>query len=463
LYITVARITDAAFRLDRLISGAGFLRESLMNRTDELQTVTPSRWRIKAHPVSWWTLLITTLAILMTSIDAAILPAVLPFVKDHFGLTDSSAGFVNSLFFLGTVLGAFAFGWLSDVVGTGYRRTWVWIAAMALSVIGGVFTFALASSWVTFQIMRVVMGVSRGGSESTNVAIVGEWWQKENRGFAIGTHHIGFPLGQFIGPAVIAAIVTFADWQTAFLLIPLIGVPIMVAQAFLGTKKNQERVYEWIRARGLTPPLESVQHKEDKRSPLRIITDSLRIANLRRVMVVNFGFLWCELGLSTFLVIFLTDRTDMSSGQAILVSGASGLTGWFGQILWGTLSDQFGRKKILVILTFGWIVSILPLLLIAHAWQAWVVLLVWGLFRNAPYPVIYSLVIDSAPKQAGSAMGLMIGVCTGIGGAITSAVTGIVLDSGGWLITFSVLLAGPIIGLWALSRVRETAQAVVAE
>jgi MFS family permease len=153
----------------------------------------------------------------------------------------------------------------------------------------------------------------------------------------------------------------------------------------------------------------------------------------------------------------------MSSGQAILVSGASGLTGWFGQILWGTLSDQFGRKKILVILTFGWIVSILPLLLIAHAWQAWVVLLVWGLFRNAPYPVIYSLVIDSAPKQAGSAMGLMIGVCTGIGGAITSAVTGIVLDSGGWLITFSVLLAGPIIGLWALSRVRETAQAVVAE
>jgi hypothetical protein len=54
-------------------------------------------------------------------------------------------------------------------------------------------------------------------------------------------------------------------------------------------------------------------------------------------------------------------------------------------------------------------------------------------------------------------------VCTGIGGAITSAVTGIVLDSGGWLITFSVLLAGPIIGLWALSRVRETAQAVVAE
>ena len=183
--------------------------------TGPTRTVSRRSWRISAHPVSWLLLACTTLAILMTSIDATILASVLPFVKTHFGLDDTGAGLINSLFFIGTVAGAFFFGWLSDVVGNGYRRSWVWIIAMGLSVVGGVGTFAFASSWVAFQVMRVVMGVSRGGSEPTNVAIVGEWWQKENRGFAVGTHHIGFPLGQFVGPAIIAFFATQEDWSKA--------------------------------------------------------------------------------------------------------------------------------------------------------------------------------------------------------------------------------------------------------
>lgn len=132
--------------------------------TGPTRTVSRRSWRISARPVSWMLLACTTLAILMTSIDATILASVLPFVKAHFGLDDTGAGLINSLFFVGTVAGAFFFGWLSDVVGNGYRRSWVWIIAMGLSVLGGVGTFAFASSWVAFQIMRVVMGVSRGAA-----------------------------------------------------------------------------------------------------------------------------------------------------------------------------------------------------------------------------------------------------------------------------------------------------------
>lgn len=416
------------------------------------------RWRVSAHPVSWWTLLVTSLAILMTSVDAAILPAVLPFVQEHFGLDAAQAGLVNSLFFLGTVAGAFFFGWLSDVVGAGYRRTWVWIAAMALSVVGGVFTFTMASSWVAFQVLRVVMGVSRGGSESTNVALVGDWWQKENRGFAVGTHHTGFPLGQFVGPAVIASIIAFADWQLAFLLIPLIGVPIMVAQAFLGTRKNQEKVQEWIVARGMTPPATTTrgEGRPKARAAWTTLRSAIRNHNVRMATFLNFAFLWCELGLSTFLVLFLTDVADIGIGEAVLISGASGLTGWFGQILWGSVSDAIGRKKVLYVLLAGWVVSILPLWLISESWHAWVVLLIWGLFRNAPYPVVYALVIDSAPREAGASMGLIIGLTTGVGGAISAAVTGWLLHSYGWGAAFAALVAGLLVGVLPLWAMRET-------
>jgi MFS family permease len=417
---------------------------------------TARRWRISAHPISWWTLLVTTLAILVTSLDAAILPSVLPQVKIQFGLDDARAGGVNSLFFLGIVAGALLFGWLSDVVGNGYRRTWVWIAAMALSVVGGTLTFLLASSWVAFQLLRPVMGISRGGSESTNVAIVGEWWQVENRGFAVGTHHIGFPLGQFVGPALVAAVLTVSNWQTAFLVLPLIGVPILIAQAGLGTKRNLRRVYDWIRERGLTAPLPDVATKPLARRPWRLLVEALAIANIRQCIVLNFAFLWCELGLSTFLVVYLTEHTTMGAGEAVVASGASGLTGWFGQILWATVSDHLGRRPVLLICVLGWVLTVVPLLLVTSGWQAWWLLLAWGLFRNAPYPVIYSLVMDSAPQQAGSAMGLMIGLTTGISGAIVATVVGLVITAWGWTAAYVVLVAGPVLGLIPLSLLSET-------
>jgi MFS family permease len=413
-------------------------------------------WRISAHPISWWTLLVTTLAILVTSLDAAILPSVLPQIKIQFGLDDIRAGGVNSLFFIGIVAGALLFGWLSDVVGNGYRRTWVWITAMALSVVGGTFTFLLATSWVAFQLLRPVMGVSRGGSESTNVAIVGEWWQVENRGFAVGTHHIGFPLGQFAGPALVAVVLSVSDWQTTFLVLPLIGVPVMIAQAGLGTKRNLRRVYGWIRARGLTPPLPDLTTKPLARKPWRILVEAVAIANVRQCIVLNFAFLWCELGLSTFLVVFLTEHTTMGAGEAVVASGASGLTGWFGQIFWGTVSDHLGRKPVLLICVLGWVATVVPLLWVTSGWQVWLLLLAWGLFRNAPYPVIYSLVMDSAPQQAGSAMGLMIGLTTGISGAIVSSVVGLVITAWGWTVAYMVLIAGPVLGLIPLLLLSET-------
>ena len=94
-----------------------------------------------APATSWWILLITTLAILMTAIDGGILPAVLPAIIDEFGLTNAEAGLINSVFFGGTIVGAIFFGWIADRIGSGYRRTWTWIIAMALGTIGGALTY----------------------------------------------------------------------------------------------------------------------------------------------------------------------------------------------------------------------------------------------------------------------------------------------------------------------------------
>ncbi|WP_311777316.1 MFS transporter [Trueperella abortisuis] len=401
----------------------------------------------------------------MTSVDAAILPAVIPFVKEHFDIGDAGAGNLTGLFYLGLAVGSIFFGWLSDYVGKGYKRSLVWIAAMSLSVLGGLFTFLFASSWVMFQAMRVVMGVSRGGSETTNVALVAEWWQQENRGFAVGFHHIGFPLGQFVGPALITYFATQERWALAFLVIPMIGIPIMIAQHFLATKKNQQKVMQWIDDHQLTRPIaeedaESSRNKEGK-GMLEMSKEAIRIPNVWKSVIINFGLLWTEFGFSTFLVVFLHEFVGLSLAEAILASGASGLTGWFGQILWGTVSDHIGRKKVLIICMIGWIATLAPIYFVSGKTVAWVCLLAWGLFRNAPYPVVFSMVTDSAPNATGSALGLLIAIATGIGGALTAVTTGYVIENFGWATTFVVLGLGLVVALIAVLTVRETVPAAV--
>ena len=71
----------------------------------------PSRRYVpRGHPVSWWMLLMTTGAILITSVDRVILPRVLPALQDEFDLSNTAAAFPNSLNFIGITIGAIALG-----------------------------------------------------------------------------------------------------------------------------------------------------------------------------------------------------------------------------------------------------------------------------------------------------------------------------------------------------------------
>ncbi|WP_232662092.1 MFS transporter [Pseudonocardia sp. TRM90224] len=415
-------------------------------------------WVPRAHPLSWVTLAVTTGAILMTAVDGGILPAVLPAIQQEFELNAAQAGSINTVFFLGLIVGALLFGWLSDRIGTGYRRTWTWNVAMAIGILGGALTFGFAGSFVAFLLLRIPMGMSRGGSEPVNVALVGEWWPREYRGFAIGVHHTGFPLGQFLTGALIAAVLGVAGWREAFLLIPLLGIPIIVAQAFVGTARNQARVYDWIDRNGYTRPLPELSTRLEG-SVLAPVKEALSNANVRWSVVLIFLFLWAEAGAVTFLTVQLVEA-DMSFALAAFLSGVSGLTGWLGQVVWGAWSDHAGRKFAIRFLVIGWSITLLAMILITSPGSAWIVLLAWGLFRNAPFPVVYALLIDSVPKSAGTAMGIMIGLALGVSGALAAPISGWIIDTWGFGVHYVVLAAICLLGLIPLSRMTETVAVV---
>lgn len=411
----------------------------------------------KAHSVSWMLLLVTTLAILMTSVSRIILPTVLPAIMNDYGWSATEVGFLNSAMFVGIFVGAMIFGIISDLVGTGYRRGWTWVATMVVAALGGILT-AMATGINAMRGALAVLGIGTGGSEPVNVAIIGEWWGKEHRGFAIGVHHTGFPFGQFLGPIIIGFILTIGTWHDAFTFVPLLAIPIVVLQLVFGTDKNQRKVYEWIKANNQTVPLEIAadEQKTSFAEAFRNIRSSLKNRNVVMSIITVFLFIWAEMGIATFVTLQLTSTVGIALAAAAIISGASGLTGWIGQIVWGTISDSVGRKFALKFILAGWIVATIACIFINATFAAWSILIFWGCFRNSPFPVIYALLIDSMPKAAGSSMGLMIGIALGVAGFFAAPVSGWVIETYGFTTHYIVLAVLLAAGFIPLSMIKET-------
>ena len=151
----------------------GFVTQQLSPR--ETEEARRRRYVPGGHPVSWMMLLVSTLAILITSVDRVILPTLLPAILTEFNLTETQGGFLNSLSFAGTFVGAIVLGVLGDSLGRGSRRAWSWMGTVLVTIIGSVGTF-FTNTLGGLQLWRVVMGVGTGGMKPVNVAMVGERW-----------------------------------------------------------------------------------------------------------------------------------------------------------------------------------------------------------------------------------------------------------------------------------------------
>jgi MFS family permease len=406
-------------------------------------------------------LAVTTGAILITSIDRALLPTVLPGILKEFNLTPTTGGVLVGLSFAGTMAGGLVLGVFGDSLGKGVRRAYTWAVAVAIVVISAIAT-AISQTLLQLQVLRFTMGVGTGGMEPVNVAMVGEWWQKEDRGFAVGTHHTGFPIGQFLGPLLIGLVLSVATWRAVFLFIPLLAIPIVIVQIVLARRENLRRVNTWIEEHDMTPSVtESELEAEREERPVATAWEAMRLAlrerNVRLSVVANFLFLWAETGVVSFLTLQLTREAGLSLAAASVVAGASGITGWMGQIFWGTVSDHRGRKWSLGILAVGWAVTVVLMIFISNGALGWIILVGWGVFRNSPFPVMYASIIDAVPEGASSGLGLMIGIGLGSAGFLAAPVAGFIIQHYGFTWHYIFLAAICLLTLVPIAMIRETA------
>lgn len=392
----------------------------------------------KAARASWVMLALTWLLWAMNAIDREIMFRLQPAIVKTYGLSAVSWGYLVSGFFLAYALIALPAGIYADRLGRGWRRkiSQVWymvIFTIASALIG---FSSLSSKLWQFALWRTLGLAAAGGAEVTNVAQCAEYWPREQRGFALGLHHTGYPIGALLGGLACAGLLEVygpEHWRYVFLIIPMIGFALAGLIWTYSNAQTYAEVNTYARQHGFTPPEDEADEVAPNLSQqLREIRAALGNRNILVTVIcaalINFAQALGLWFLASYTV-FVMGKSDAAGAVAGVVPY---ITGWLGQLVWGAASDRLGRRWTLVILSLWYALATLLLMSVSGMASLWLVLLFWGGALNAVFPVYYAMMADHAPKATGSAMGLLL-MLVFLGTVPATPIGGLLIQRfGGW-------------------------------
>ena len=331
-------------------------------------TVSPrDRWRTLVGAGLGWTFDgYETYAMVLTL--GVSLPELLP-AADHDRIP-FFAGATIALTLFGFGLGGIAGGILADRFG---RRRTLLVTVCAYALLTGL--TALAWSWWSFAVLRLLTGVALGSEWSTGATLVAETWPDRLRSRAVALMQSGLAVGFFA-----AALVWFVigplgpgSWRWMF----VIGVvPALVA---LAIRRRVPPSPSWTAEQART-------HGVPRRSTTRrILADPAlrRITLVGSVLSLATTLGWW--GVSTFIPQYFASVAVPAGWEPSRAASVSGMVytagGVVGYLLVGYLAERWGRRPTAA-LFFAAAFVITP---VAFLWTHTVSLLLVLLFVNGVF------------------------------------------------------------------------------
>jgi MFS family permease len=281
---------------------------------------------------------------LFGSLASVLAPKIYPAGNDTFALIAYLATFAVG--FVVRPFGALFFGRLGDLVGRKYAFL-VTLVIMGFStfVIGLMPTFKQAGWFapITLILIRVLQGLALGGEYGGAAVYVGEHVPDKRRGFYTSFIQITATLGLFISLIVILVTqnsmskAAFADWgwRVPF----LVSIFLVLVSLYVRLKMKESPIFEQLKTSGMT----STQPLTDafgKWSNLKIVLISLFGATAGQGVVWYTG--------QFYALFYLQNILKVEAKTANIVVVIALLLGMPFFTVVGALSDQIGRKKLIM-------------------------------------------------------------------------------------------------------------------
>ncbi len=262
--------------------------------------------------------------------------------------------------YFGTIIGINLLGWgiggilggvLADYIG---RKRMMLIAILAYSIMTGLSAFAF--SWLSFAILRFLVGVAVGSEWATGSSMMAEIWPERARGKGAGLMQSGLGIGFFIAALIWLFVQPLGDssWRYMY----LIGV--LPALLTLWIRRSMPESELWEKANA---EREAAQARKDAGQTLSAadakltrftLTDLFTDKETRgRTLILFLMSLTTTVGfwsISTWVPPYIASVAARGGLQAAQWATYAGMSYTAGSILGyasvGFLADAFGRKPV---------------------------------------------------------------------------------------------------------------------
>jgi MFS family permease len=295
--------------------------------------------------------------------------------------------------YAGTVIGTTLLGWgvggliggvLADYIG---RKRMMIYAILAYSVMTGL--SALAWDWMSFVVLRFLVGIAIGSEWATGSSITAEMWPDHARGKAAGLMQCGLGIGFFVASFLWLFIGAFGPgaWRGMYLIGVLPALLTLWIRAAIPESPLWERANERRQAALDRQRSGAALGAEDAALTRFTLADLFAEPEARRRTIIVFllslttTLAWW--GISTWVPPYIASVAGRAGLPGPQWSSYAGMAYTVGSIVgyasFGFLADAFGRKPVTIVyIALAWVLT--PVLFL---WTQDLTLLLALAFLNA--------------------------------------------------------------------------------
>jgi MFS transporter, SHS family, lactate transporter len=222
-------------------------------------------------------------------------------------------------------IGAFIFGRAADRWG---RRPTLMVDIMLYSVLE--FASGFVPNLTVLIVLRALYGIAMGGEWGVGASLTMETIPPHARGFVSGLLQSGYPAGYFMASIVYGVLFPYIGWRGMFM------VGVIPALLVLYIRRTVPESPSW-----------SKQAAAERGSTLAVLKSHWRLAVYAVVLMTAFNFF--SHGTQDIYPTFLQEQHKLTPHVVSVIAVVYNIGAICGGILFGSLSERFGRRRCIII------------------------------------------------------------------------------------------------------------------
>jgi MFS family permease len=305
---------------------------------------------------------------LVMSVGAALRQLLEP---SQYGQIPVYAGTLIALTLLGWGIGGLIGGVLADYLG---RKRTMMLAILAYSVMTGLSAFAW--DWVSFAVLRFLVGLAIGSEWVTGASIVSELWPDKVRGRGVGLMQCGLGIGFFLASFawLFVGAMGPSSWRYMFLIGVLPALMTLWVRRSIPESERWERVNDQRQAALERKRSGTSLGAQDEALARFTVADLFVEPEIRRRVILAFmmslATTFAFWGISAWIPPYIgtVAAKEGLSNQAWQSYAGMALNGAavFGYAGFGFLADAYGRKPVTIFYVVASLFSVALLFLWAQ-------------------------------------------------------------------------------------------------